>query len=102
MANFNVTIPVNQIVDVAWPGTPFPNSGVSFVSVTPATTGCTQYLNILPHSLQIKGTAVGTAVITVTTQNAVGTHFTDTIDVTVINSQPDATDSGMTISAPHA
>jgi hypothetical protein len=102
MATFNVSIPAGQIVDVAWPGTPAPNTGVVYISSAATPTGVTQFLNITSHGLQIRGNNVGSTEITIVTQNMAAVQFTDTINVTVTNPTPDATGSGMTVSTPHA
>ncbi len=107
MANFNVTIPIGQMSDVAWPGTPFPNTGVLFVSATGNSGIIT--LEVSPGAsvnpggtVKIHAISVGQTSIAMVTRNIPGTQFTDSINVTVTNSTPDATASGMTVSAPHS
>ncbi len=102
MSTFNITIPRTQFVDVAWPGTPVPNSGVIFVSINASVANVATFQDQTPQGMRWRGANAGSTVVTLITQNAVGTQFTDTINVTVTNPVPEATDSGLTISAPHS
>ncbi len=104
MSNFNVLCPLNQIVDIAWPGTPFPNTGIIKISSSFSNGGFYGIQNQSAGGFQVKANVfIATPInLTIVTQNAVGTQFTDIITLTMQPPLPDATDSGLTISAPHA
>lgn len=101
MATFNISIPLNQVVDISCPGTPVPNTGTTVTAISYSTSGIVAYQNLAGHTFQLRAAAIGSVVCTVTTKNVANVPFTDTINITVPNPVVDATDSAMTISAPH-
>ncbi len=103
MATFNVTCPLNKIVDVSLPGIPVPNTGVTLSANNPFTDNAsiTQLIPVDSSNFQIKAIGIGTTIVHVNCHNASNVGFTETIIFTVPNPNPDATASGITISAPH-
>ena len=104
MAVLNVSLDVNQLVDVSLPGVPVPNSGV-FLTGNPSNSAPSiiQYIAGTQSFFQFKALAAGTASVFIATHNAANTNLPgDQINFIVSNPLPDATGSGITVSAPHS